>query len=252
MNEEHGLAGKAALVTGASSGIGRAVALKLAFAKMKVAVAARRARKLEELAAAITSAGAESLPVTVDLRDEDQLRAAIAGVTRQFGGIDVLVNAAGLGHPAPLTRGEPALFRDMLEVNVLALAVATREVIVGMRKRGVKGHIVHISSMSAHRVQTGSGMYAATKHAVKALTEGLRLELRESVSPIRVTSISPADTDTGFFAAMYRSEKEAAAHRPAYRMLDPEDVAEAVFYALTAPPHVEIHDILLRPTDQPD
>jgi len=252
MGSEQALEGKVAMVTGASSGIGRAVALKLAFAKMKVAVAARRARKLEELAAAITSSGTDSLPVTVDLRDEEQLRASISGVVRHFGGIDVLVNAAGLGHVAPLASGKPAHFRDMLEVNVLALAVATREVVANMRERGVPGHIVHVSSMSAHRVQSGSGMYAATKHAVKALTEGLRLELRESDSPIRVTSISPADTDTGFFAAMYRSEKEAAERRPAYRMLDPEDVADAVHYALVAPPHVEIHDILLRPTDQPD
>jgi NADP-dependent 3-hydroxy acid dehydrogenase YdfG len=219
---------------------------------MKVAVASRRARKLEELAAAIKSSGTESLPVTVDLSDEEQLRAAIGGVVRHFGGIDVLINAAGLGHVAPLTSGKPAHFREMLEVNVLALAVATREVVQNMQKRGVPGHVVHISSMSAHRVQPGSGMYAATKHAVKALTEGLRQELRASDSPIRVTAISPADTDTGFFAAMYRSKKEAAKRRPPYRMLDPEDVAEAVLYALTAPPHVEIHDIQLRPIDQPD
>jgi NADP-dependent 3-hydroxy acid dehydrogenase YdfG len=219
---------------------------------MKVAVAARRARKLEELAAAIKSSGTESLPVTVDLKDEEQLRASITGVTRHFGGIDVLVNAAGLGHVAPLASGKPAYFREMLEVNVLGLAVTTREVVSGMHKRGIAGHIVHISSMSAHRVQPGSGMYAATKHAVKALTEGLRLELRASNSPIRVTSISPADTDTGFFEAMYRSKKEAAKHRPAYRMLDPEDVADAVLYAITAPPHVEINDIQLRPIDQPD
>jgi NADP-dependent 3-hydroxy acid dehydrogenase YdfG len=252
MSGEHELEGKVALVTGASSGIGRAVALKLAFARMKVAVAARRARKLEELAAAIKSSGTESLPVTVDLKDEEQLRASIAGVNRALGGVDVLVNAAGLGHVAPLASGKAAHFREMLEVNVLGLAVATREVVAGMKKRGTAGHIVHISSMSAHRVQSGSGMYAATKHAVKALTEGLRLELRESNSPIRVTSISPADTDTSFFAAMYRSRKEAARHRPAYRMLDPEDVADAVLYALTAPPHVEIHDIKLRPIDQPD
>jgi NADP-dependent 3-hydroxy acid dehydrogenase YdfG len=252
MSGEHELEGKVALVTGASSGIGRAVALKLAFAKMKVAVAARRARKLEELAAAIKSSGTESLPVTVDLKDEEQLRASIAGVNRALGPIDVLVNAAGLGHVAPLASGKAAHFREMLEVNVLGLAVATREVVAGMLKHGTAGHIVHISSMSGHRVQTGAGMYAATKHAVKALTEGLRLELRESASPIRVTSISPADTDTGFFAAMYRSKKEAAKRRPGYRMLDPGDVADAVLYALTAPPHVEIHDIKLRPIDQPD
>lgn len=252
MDGEQKLTGKVALVTGASSGIGRAVALKLAFAKMRVAVAGRRARKLEELAAAIKSSGAESLPVTVDLRDDEQLRASIAGVIRHFGGIDVLVNAAGLGRVAPLASGDPAHFREMLEVNVLGLTTATREAVEDMRRRGVAGHVVHISSMSAHRVQRGSGMYAATKHAVRALTEGLRLELRELRSPIRVTAISPADTDTAFFAAMYGGEGEATEHRPPYRMLDPEDVADAVFYALTAPPHVEIHDLQLRPIDQPD
>jgi NADP-dependent 3-hydroxy acid dehydrogenase YdfG len=252
MNRMGQLEDKVALVTGASSGIGRAVALQLAFAKMKVAVAARRARKLEELAAAIKSAGAESLPVTVDLRDDEQLRASVAGVIRHFGGIDVLVNAAGLGHVAPLVSGDPAAFREMLEVNVLALAVATREAVADMQRRGVAGHVVNISSMSAYRVQAGAGMYAATKHAVRALSEGLRQELRQQGSPIRVTAISPGDTDTGFFEAMYGSAEEATAHRAPYRMLEPEDVAKAVLFTLTAPDHVEINDVQLRPVGQPD
>jgi NADP-dependent 3-hydroxy acid dehydrogenase YdfG len=252
MTEARSLEGQVAIVTGASSGIGRAVAFALAREGMRIAAVARRLDALVELKHDIEARGGAAFPLAVDLRDESQIQFAFAAVRRELGGVDALVNAAGLGHKAPLVSGATEHFREMLEVNVLALAVMTREAIRDMRERRAAGQIVHISSLSAFRVQSQTGMYAATKHAVRALTEGLRQELRALGLPIRVASVSPGDTETEFVARMLKSRQAAADARPAYKRLDPEDVAAAVLYILKTPPHVAVHDVLLRPVGQPD
>jgi NADP-dependent 3-hydroxy acid dehydrogenase YdfG len=252
MTEPNRLKGKVAVVTGASSGIGSAVAFALSREGMRLALVARRLDALVEMKQAIEARGGSAFPLAVDLRDESQILFAFSAVRRELGGVDVLVNAAGLGHKAPLVSGSTEQFREMLEVNVLALASMTREAVKDMRDHKVAGQIVHVSSMSAHRVQAQAGMYAATKHAVRALTEGLRQELRALDLPIRVASVCPGDTETEFVARMLRSKQAAADARPAYRMLDAADVAEAVLYILKAPPHVAIHEVQLRPIGQPD
>ena len=170
----------------------------------------------------------------------------------RFGGIDVLVNNAGLGRAAPLTTGDTAAWREMLEVNVLALCVCTREAVKDMRARGDEGHVLHVSSMAAHRVPPGSGVYSATKFAVRSLTEGLRQELRALGSAIRVSAISPGFVETEFAAVYHQSEEKAEQTYGRYRVLDDVDVAEAIAWALAAPPHMQVHDILLRPTEQPN
>jgi len=246
------LSGKVALVTGATSGIGRAVALALARRKARLALVARRLDALIIMKSHAESLGAEAFPLAVDLREEAQLLVAFDAVRRKLRVVDILVNSAGLGRVAPLSSGSGDHFREMLEVNVLALANATREAVKDMSSRKVAGRIVHGSSMSAYRVQGRAGFYAATKHAVRAMTEGLRQERRAAGSPIGVTSISPADTETEFMERMLGSRQAAKDAAPPYRRLAASDVADAVMYVLGAPPHVEIHDILLRPTDQPD
>jgi 17beta-estradiol 17-dehydrogenase / 3beta-hydroxysteroid 3-dehydrogenase len=244
--------GRVALVTGASAGIGKAIALALGKEGMKVALVARRKDRLSAVKQEIERCGGTALSCPADLRDEQQLLGAFRQAKATFGGIDVLVNSAGLGHVAPLMSGKTEFFRNMLEVNVLALAVATRCAIEDMVERKAAGHIIHIASMSSYRVQTGAGMYAATKFAVRALTEGLRRELREARSPIRVTAVSPADTETEFNAHHFGSEEEALRHAPPYAQMKPEDIADAVLYILSTPDNVEVHDILLRPIGQPD
>ncbi|MDD5309733.1 MAG: SDR family NAD(P)-dependent oxidoreductase [Deltaproteobacteria bacterium] len=244
--------GKVALVTGASAGIGRAVSLDLARAGMRVALLARRAGRLDAVRSEIEAGGGEALCVVADLRVEADILAAFEAVRARFGGVDVLVNDAGIGRLAPLMTGATSDFRALLELNVLAVAICTREALADMRRRGAAGHVVHIASMSAHRVQLGNGMYAATKHAVRALTEGLRRELREAGSETRVSAVSPGDVETELKAVMYGSVEAARAKAPLYRPLDPRDVSAAVLHALSAPAHVEVHDILLRPTGQPD
>lgn len=239
--------GRTALVTGASSGIGRAVALALADAGLRVAACARRIERLEALAAA--SSG-EILPLAVDVRHEEEILGAFEQVRERLGGVDVLVNNAGLGHKAPLISGETDAWREMLDVNVLALLICTREAVQDMQRRNVDGHIIHISSMSGHRVPPGSGVYSATKFAVRSLTEGLRLELRESNSPIRVTAISPGFVVTEFAEKYHQSAEAAEKTYGRYPCLTPDDIAEAVSFVLGAPAHVQVHDMLMRPTQQ--
>lgn len=243
---EH-LVDRVALITGASSGIGRATARHLADAGMRVAILARRRARLEELAAEY---GGRMLPLEADLRDEASTLAAFARIREAWGGVDLLVNNAGLGHAAPLCSGDTELWREMLEVNVLALSVCTREAIGDMQRRDVAGHVVHISSMASHRVPPGSGMYSATKFAVRALTEALRGELRAAGSPIRITAISPGFVETEFAERYHKSAEVAAETYGRYQVLTDDDVARAVIYAVSQPSHVQIHDVLMRPTDQ--
>jgi len=239
---------KVALVTGASSGIGRAVAQELARGGMRVAGCARRLDKLEELQSEL---GPEHfLPIQTELRDEDSILSMFETIRSQWGGVDVLINNAGLGHKTALIDGETEKWREMLDVNVLALCVCTREAISDMQSRGDNGHIIHISSMSAHRVPNGSGVYSATKFAVRSLTEGLRMELRAAESSIRVGSVSPGFVETGFAEHYTGSAEQAKQVYSRFKVLESKDVADAVIYLLDCPPHMQVHDILIRPTDQ--
>jgi 17beta-estradiol 17-dehydrogenase / 3beta-hydroxysteroid 3-dehydrogenase len=240
---------RTALVTGASSGIGRAVAEMLAAQGMNLAICARRKGRLDALAEELGSASV--LPLVCDVRDETAIARTFAALRERFGGVDVMINNAGLGHHAPLVSGSTEAWREMLEVNVLALCIFTREAIADMRRRGVDdGHVIHISSMAAHRVPPESGVYAASKHAVRALTEALRQELRQAESLIRVTSISPGFVETEFAAHYHRSEETAARTYRRHKCLDARDIASAVGFVLGQPRHVQVHDVLLRPTEQ--
>jgi len=237
---------RVALVTGASAGIGRAVAQRLLAEGMRVAACARRMDRIEEIA----PTGDHYLPIQADLRDESQILAMFDRVRKAWGGVDVLVNNAGLGHKAPLCSGSTEHFREMLEVNVLALCICTREAVSDMRARGDDGQVLHISSMAAHRVPHGSGVYSASKFAVRSLTEGLRQELRDLGSHIRVCGISPGFVETEFAARYHKSDEEAARTYAQYKVLEADDIASSVIYVLSTPPHMQVHDILMRPTEQ--
>lgn len=248
------LAGRVAVVTGASSGIGEAIALMLAEHGARLVLLARREDRLEALAQVIAtrSPSAEVLSQRCDLRDEPQIVAAFAAARQRWDGVEILINNAGLGRDAPLCRGATEDWREMLELNVLALSVCTREALADMRRRGDRGHVVHVSSMAAHRVPRGGGMYSATKFAVRALTEGLRQELRDADSGIRVSAVSPGFVETEFAQVYHRDPSAGERTYGRYPVLQPEDVAEAVRYVLTAPARVQVHDVLVRPTAQPD
>ena len=245
------LEGSIAVVTGASSGIGEAIALELASRGARLTLTARRMDRLETLSARITGAGGEEpLLVSADLREDQDIAGIFEQTRERWGGLDILINNAGLGRKATFHDGATEDWREMLEVNVLALTVACREALGSFdEKKG--GHIVNVSSMAGHRIPPRGGFYAATKFAVRAITECLRQELRGLDSPTRVSEISPGFVTTEFHEVFFRGDAEQVAARlPEYRVLDPGDVAASVIHILEAPDHVAIHDVLIRSNEQ--
>jgi 17beta-estradiol 17-dehydrogenase / 3beta-hydroxysteroid 3-dehydrogenase len=240
-----------AIVTGASSGIGAAIASRLVAEGLRVVGCGRRPERVAEIMAAADPTGNRSLAVACDVRDEVSVRQMFADTRARFGGVDVLINNAGLGHAGTLAEGRVDDWREMLEVNILGLCLCTREAVADMRTRGRFGQIVHIGSMAGQRVPPGAGFYGATKHAVRALTESLRLEFRERGDPIRIGEICPGYVETGFAEHYFKSADKARATYSQFTVLTADDIAEAVVYMLACPEHVQVHDILLRPTDQP-
>ncbi len=243
--------GRVALVTGASSGIGRATALMLGREGLRVVVTGRDRERLAAVAAAIEDEGGEVLAIPADLRDEASITALFTELRTRWGGVDAIVNSAGVASFDSCMEGTTEAWRNMLEVNVLGLMICTREAVADMRRREFAGQVIHLSSMSGHFVTKQVGVYAATKFAVRALTMALRQELSDSDSGIRISSISPGRVATEFLENMADSPEEAQEMRAAYRALDPEDVATQVRWILSQPPHVQIHDILLRSATQP-
>lgn len=233
------------IVTGATSGIGWAIATHLCQKGHHVIALGRRTERLEQLKQQREAKGTIQT-FCVDLRDFD----AISHVFDQLSHIDVLINNAGLGHASSLIDGNPNDWRETLDVNVLALSVCTQKAVQNMIEHDIAGNIIHISSMSAHRVPQGSGMYSASKFAVRSLTEGLRKELRERKLPIRVTAISPGFVETEFAEQYHKSKEKAQEIYGQYQVLHAHDIAHQVEMLIDLPPHVEIHDILMRPTQQ--
>ena len=239
-----------ALVTGASSGIGQAIARILAQGGYRVALCARRCDRLETLRDELTATGTEVLIHATDLRQESEILALFQVIRQTWGGVDVLINNAGLGRKAPLMSGATEAWQEVLDVNVLALCICTREAIQDMRQRGDHGHIVHISSLSGHRVPGTSGMYAASKFAVRVLAEGLRRELRDADSQIRISSVSPGLVETEFAEKYHASTVIAKDVYGRFPVLQPQDVANAVAYILSQPDYVQVQDVLVRSTYQ--
>lgn len=238
-----------AIVTGASSGIGLAIARRLAADGYDLAICARREDKLAKAADMLRRQDINVLSQTVDLRDEAQILDFFAAVNAKWGQLDVLINNAGLGHKESLMAGKTAAWREMLEVNVLALCICTREAISLMQPAN-SGHILHVSSMSGHRVPAITGVYSASKFAVRSLTETLRRELREANSNIRISSVSPGIVETEFAEKYHQSAEQAEKTYGQFPVLQAVDIANAIAYALSQPEHVEVNDILIRPTQQ--
>ncbi|MEZ4466186.1 MAG: SDR family NAD(P)-dependent oxidoreductase [bacterium] len=183
-------------------------------------------------------------------------RRGAAGGRRDGGALRRRGRARQQRRPRPrraAAHGDPAAWREMVDVNVLALCLFTQAAIASMRARGDVGHVVHIGSMAGHRMPAGTSgaFYAATKHAVRALTEGLRRELHAAGSGVRVTAISPGYVETGF-AAVFTGQPDAGQTvYGQYPCVQPAEVADLVAFVLTRPPHVQVHDLLVRPLGQP-
>jgi NADP-dependent 3-hydroxy acid dehydrogenase YdfG len=239
------LAGKTAVVTGASSGIGEATARLLAQQKCNVVLAARREDRLKGLA---TELGEGALAVPTDVTDPAACQALVSRAIGDFGSLDILVANAGLGLYGSIAEGEPEDWRRMFEVNVLGVLYVTRAAVRHMLGRG-SGDVVFISSLAGRRVPRADGtVYAATKHALTAVAEGLRMDVHDR--GIRVIKVEPGLVRTEFPESSYPSAREYYAQRE-YSPLEAEDIAEAVLYAITQPPRVSVNELLLRSTEQP-
>ncbi|MEW6073904.1 MAG: SDR family NAD(P)-dependent oxidoreductase [Planctomycetota bacterium] len=234
------LSGRTALVTGASAGIGAATARALAAAGAHVLCAARRRDRLAALAAELD--GAEA--VALDVRDAAQVEAALAARS-----LDIAVVNAGLARGlAPLPGGTPADWDEMIDTNLKGLLHVLRAVLPGMIARGT-GDAVLLGSVAGRQVYPGGNVYCATKHAVRAVYEALRLDA--AGTGVRFTTVDPGLVETEFSLVRFRGD--AARARKVYagtRPLAPADVAEAILWAVTRPPHVNVGEIVLWPTDQ--
>ena len=243
------LVGRVALVTGASSGIGDATARTLAKAGARVAIAARRADRLDALAHEISKMGGDVLSIAADLAKEEQNRRIVSKTEAHFGRLDILVNNAGVMLLSPVDVASADDWRRMLELNVLGLMVSTQAALPGMRQRR-GGHIVNISSTAGRIANANVSGYSASKFGVVAFSESLRKEVYKD--NIRVSVIEPGAVATELREHIpHAATKQALdAWAEAMRQLQPEDVANAVLYCVTQPDHVNVNEILIRPTDQ--
>jgi NADP-dependent 3-hydroxy acid dehydrogenase YdfG len=239
------LNGKSAVVTGASSGIGEATARLLAHKGCNVVLAARREDRLKSLAAEL---GEGALAVPTDVTDPAACEALVSRAVEGFGSVDILVANAGLGLYGSIADGEPEDWRRMFEVNVLGVLYATRAAVRHMLGRG-SGDVVLVSSLAGRRVPRAEGtVYAATKHALTAVAEGLRMDVHGK--GIRVINVEPGLVRTEFPESSYPSAQEYYAQRE-FSPLEAEDVAQAVVYAVEQPERVSLSEIVVRPTEQP-
>jgi 3-hydroxy acid dehydrogenase/malonic semialdehyde reductase len=232
-----------AVITGASSGIGAATAVALGRRGFQVVVGARRLERLKRVA------GEEGVAMPLDVTDQKSIDAFVREVAKRFGRIDVLVNNAGgaLGM-TPIADAVDEDWIAMWKTNVLGLMRMTRACIPLLRK-AKHGHIVNIGSIAGFETYAGGGGYTAAKHAVRAISRTLRLELNGE--PIRVTEIAPGLVETEFSVVRFHGDRKAA--KAVYEGLKPlaaEDVADCVLFAVTRPPHVDIDEIVVRPVAQ--
>ena len=179
MNDRLRWTGKTALVTGATSGIGRALATRLVAEGLRVFITGRQGPQVQALAKEM---GPTVVGLEMDVTSEESVRVAMEAILARNAGLDVLVNNAGLGYSQPLLTGDTAKWREMLDVNILGLCITTREGVALMKGRP-EGHVFHLGSMAGHRIAQGSNLYGATKYAVRALTESLRQELLQKNFP---------------------------------------------------------------------
>ncbi len=267
------LSEKVAVVTGASSGIGLAIAKALGAEGASVVLSGRKREPMEEAANEISSNSGRAMVHPADVRDEKQMRELVDSAVSQFGKLDIMVNNAGMNPFDNVLEGDVQKWRDTLETNVIGMALGCREAYRVMKGKG--GHIVNVTSVAARYAEPDDPMYAASKHAAGALTESLRLALQGK--GIRVTAIMPGAVATNLvrtmpqeqlfaIGRMFGIDPEEAGIQPGEHLppeifervlavaknvvLRPEDVAEAVLFAVTLPETVHINEIMVRPSQQ--
>jgi len=241
---------KIVFVTGASSGIGQACARAFAAEGSSVLMGARRVDRLEKLADELRKdLGAKAYAIGLDVRDQAAVEEAVRVLPAEWRAIEVLVNNAGLSRG--LDRVQDGLIGDwdeMIDANVKGLLYVSRAVVPGMIARGA-GHVINIGSIAGREVYPMGNVYCATKYAVRALSKGMMLDLNGT--PVRVSEVAPGLVETEFSLVRFHGDEERAGKvYLGYTPLRPEDVAEAVVWCATRPPHVNIAEVLILPADQ--
>ncbi len=242
---------KIAIITGASSGIGEATARRLAESGARVVLAARRVERLEALAADIEHREGVALVAPTDVTDERSVQRLARTALDAFGRIDILINNAGIMPLSPISKLKVEEWDRMIDVNIKGVLYCVAATLPTMLEQG-SGHIINVSSVAGRRPFPSGTVYSATKFAVRAISQGLRLEL-SPIEGIRVTDIEPGVVATEL--THHITDKETANRFQEMwaekTPLESIDIAETILFVLSRPDHVNVNEILLRPTDQP-
>lgn len=240
---------KIVLVTGASSGIGQACARHFAANGARLILCARRVDRLKALAdELLISHNAKALVLALDVTDINQVKKQLGSLPLEWQDIDVLVNNAGLAlDTLPIQEGITEHWDRMIDTNIKGLLYVSREIIPGMLERN-KGHVINIGSVAGHEYYPNGNVYVATKHAVHGLSKSMRLDLIGSA--IRVTEIAPGHTETEFSIIRWNDKQRAKEFYQDFHPLFAQDIADAVVYCASRPPHVDIEQMIIMPTCQ--
>ena len=238
-----------ALITGATSGIGEGCAKRFADGGYDVIITGRNKEKLDALTTVLEAKGARVLALAFDVRDREAARRAVEGIPAEWQTIDVLVNNAGLARGLePEYKGDFDDWDQMIDTNIKGLLTMTRLIVPGMVSRN-HGHIINIGSVAGDAAYAGGNVYCATKSAVKAITDGLRIDVADT--RLRVTNIKPGLVETNFSNIRFHGDTKRADN--VYHGIQPltgDDIADVVFYAASAPEHVQIAEVLVLATHQ--
>ncbi len=238
---------KTALITGATSGIGRATAHEFAKQGINLILCGRRQERLDTIKTALEKQ-TNVHPLNFDVRDKKAVFEAISSLPSQFKQIDILINNAGNAHGLdPIQNGDLDDWDAMMDINVKGLLYVSKAIIPQMTARQ-SGHIINIGSSAGKEVYPNGNVYCASKHAVVALTEGMRIDLNPF--GIKVTSINPGLVETEFSKVRFKGGEKADNVYKGYKALQPEDLAEVIYFAISRPAHVNIADVLLFCTAQ--
>ena len=241
--------GKVVVITGASSGLGSAAARRLSSQGAKVVLGARRAERLESLAKELEADGGKALAVATDVTDRAQIENLVRAAVDKFGRVDVLLNNAGLMPLAPLERLKTDEWDQMIDVNFKGTLNGIAAALPQMKEQK-SGHIINVSSVYGHKVGPGAAVYCATKFAVRALSEGLRQEVKPY--NIRTTVISPGAVKTELLDHISEKDIAEATREHVNEIAIPADsFARMVAFAISQPEDVDVNEILFRPTSQP-
>lgn len=240
---------KIALITGATSGIGEACARKFACGGYDLILTGRNVEKLKAVEAAARGLGADVLSLVFDVRDRNAATAAVGSLTGKWAAVDVLVNNAGLALGLEKEyEGDMDDWETMIDTNVKGLLTMTRLIVPGMVERN-RGHVINIGSVAGDAAYAGGNVYCATKAAVKAITDGLRIDVADTA--VRVTNVKPGLVETNFSVVRFHGDNERADN--VYRGIQPltgDDIADVALYAANAPAHVQIAEVLVLATHQ--